>query len=253
MDAMPMIQVSGLATNYEQVGSGPVLLLLHGWANSWEAWLPIVPVLSDHYTLLMPDLPGCGKTQTPKEGWSTAQHARWLQQFIETMNTVPQTIIGHSFGGKILLEYTSGNYSPQPKKIILIDASGIPNILTPKQKLLQGIARLTPSIIKQQIGAKLRGKVYQSFGADSDYLYANAFQKETLQIILEEDYTERLARIGQPTLILWGIQDLSAPHWQGESMHTLIPLNQFVSYEAGHFPHQEHPQEVAKEILQFLK
>jgi pimeloyl-ACP methyl ester carboxylesterase len=135
----------------------------------------------------------------------------------------------------------------------LIDASGIPNILTSKQKLLQQIARMTPSFFKKRINAGLRSKVYQQFDADSDYIVANSFQKKTLQIILKENYTEKLASIAQPTLILWGINDMSTPHWQGESMHTLIPLNQFKSYDSGHFPHQEHPTEVVEEIQKFLR
>lgn len=250
---MPTIQVAGLSTYYEKIGSGQTVLLLHGWANSWEAWLPIIPALSDQFTLILPDLPGCGKTQTPADGWTTQLHARWLESLLQTLDVVPETMIGHSYGGKILLEYTSGNYEFQPQKIVLIDCSGIPNILTSKQKLLQQLARMTPSFLKKRMGSQVRSKMYEKFGADSDYIVANSFQKLTLQLILKEDYTEKLANISQPTLILWGINDTSTPHWQGETMHTLIPLNQFKSYDTGHFPHQEHPAEVVEEIQNFLR
>lgn len=259
MDAMPIIQVAGLDTYYEQVGQGPVLILLHGWANTWEAWLPVIPLLSDHYTLVMPDLPGCGKTATPTTGWSTPQHAKWLEAFIlgtgyraQGTGRRGQGVVGHSYGGKILLEYCSGNYQPLPAKLILVDASGIPNILTGKQKLLRALATYTPKLIKKSIGGKLRGKVYEKFGADSDYVWANDFQKQTLQRVLREDYTKNLAQITQQTLLLWGKADTATPLWQGEIMHSLIPLNQLKVYDSGHFPHHAYPEEVSREILNFL-
>lgn len=252
MDDMPSIQAAGLQTNYEMIGSGPAVLLLHGWANAWEAWLPVIPFLSDHYTLIMPDLPGCGRSDTPKNGWSTKQHALWLDDFIQKIEQKPEAVIGHSYGGKILLEYCSGKYVYTPKKVVLLDSSGIPNILSSKQKALRLIAKYTPKMLKDTLKGSLRSKIYTSFGADSDYVWANEFQKRTLQIILKEDYTERLSSIAQPTLILWGKHDASTPLWQGETMHNLIPLNQFRTYDADHFPHQKYPKEVSDEICRFL-
>ncbi|MEP7167059.1 MAG: alpha/beta hydrolase [Candidatus Woesebacteria bacterium] len=249
---MAIIQVAGLATNYETVGAGPALVLLHGWANAWEAWLPIIPFLSDHYTLLIPDLPGCGRTDTPKEGWSTPQHAKWLQDFLQATGQTVVGAVGHSYGGKILLEYCSGPYSHQPKKLALIDSSGIPNILNSKQKTLRLAARFTPKTIKDKITSTFRGKLYASFGADSDYVWANEFQKKTLQLILKEDYTQKLSSIAQPTLLLWGKSDTSTPLWQGETMHNLIPLNQLKTYDAGHFPHHTYPKPVSDELCHFL-
>lgn len=250
IDDMPTIQVTGLATNYEQIGSGPVLVLLHGWANAWEAWLPIIPYLSDHFTLVMPDLPGCGKTDTPSEGWSTARHALWLQDFMKQFSI--DGVVGHSYGGKILLEYCSGQYEPQPAKIVLMDASGIPAVLNKKQQTLARLSALTPSFLKDKLSAKMRSTIYEQFGADSDYISANDFQKQTLTIVLKEDYTKKLAMIEQKTLILWGKEDESTPVWQGESMATLIPLNELRSFDAGHFPHHTYPKEVSEAIIKFL-
>ncbi len=254
---MPIIQVAGLATNYERIGSGPALVLLHGWANAWEAWLPVIPYLSDHFTLIMPDLPGCGATQTPKVGWSTPQHAKWLHDFLTQLTSLDSSLlslslVGHSYGGKILLEYCSGNYGLQPKKIVLIDASGIPAVLNKKQQTLAKLAALTPSFLKSKLNAKMRSTLYEQFGADSDYISANAFQSKTLQLVLKEDYTGNLAHIQQQALLLWGKSDDATPLWQAESMHQLIPQNKLVTSDAGHFPHHTHPKEVSDEIIRFL-
>lgn len=257
IDPMPTIQAGGLATYYEQVGSGPLLVLLHGWANGWEAWLPIIPYLSDHFTLVMPDLPGCGKTETPKEGWDTQRHADWLSQFLHSLSSLDSTlsslcVVGHSYGGKILLEYCSGNYQPQPKKIILMDASGIPAVLNKKQQTLARLAVWTPSFIKAKLTTKMRTSLYKQFGAESDYISANPFQSATLKLVLAEDYTSKLAHIEQQTLLLWGKNDESTPLWQGETMQQLIPMNKMVTYDAGHFPHHTYPTKVSEEIVKLL-
>ncbi len=262
MGSMPSLQVQEIDTYYEKIGSGSVLILLHGWANSWESWLPIIPLLSDHFTLILPDLPGCGKTATPADGWTTAEHAKWLDGFVIALENAEQALFsnqqsrvsfgGHSYGGKILLEYSSGLYSRVPSKLLLMDASGIPSKRTLKQRVLQFSTTLIPQKIKEGLQSSVKQKMYEKLGLDSDYAWANAFQKKTLNLILREDYTEKLASIACPTLILWGKNDSSTPVWQGESMHTLIPLNQFHVFDAGHFPHHDFPKEVSQTVTEFL-
>lgn len=255
---MPTVQAQGLTTAYEKVGSGPPLLLLHGWANTWESWLPVIPSLSDHCTLFIPDLPGCGKTGTPSTGWSTPQHVNWLEDFLQqliaqyNLSAADFSLCGHSYGGKILIFQQSGKTVVPTKKLILIDASGIPNNLTQKQKMLRLFSALSPKIIKENLPQSVRAKLYTSFGADSDYLSATPFQRQTLKIILKEDVTPLLAHISAATLLLWGTHDTATPLWQAQTMDELIPLSQLKTFAAGHFLPQEHPEQVAKEILEFL-
>ncbi len=255
MDAMPVLQAAGLQTNVEVIGKGPKLLMLHGWANTWESWLPVIPFLSDHFTLILPELPGCGKTETPTSGWSTQDHSLWLDDLCKNpvIGDSLSSAVGHSYGGKILLWNQSQASTIVFQKLILMDSSGIPAVLSSKQKLLTALATMTPAFLKGKLSTKIRGKVYSSFGVDSDYVVANEFQKQTLRIILKEDLTERLAKISAKTLLVWGKHDTSTPLWQGESMHTLIPLNQLKSYATGHFPHHEMPIPVGQDMLSFLQ
>ena len=84
---MLSVQVGGLTTKYEKIGAGPLFVLLHGWANNWEAWLPIVPALADRFTLIIPDLPGFGGSEGPQNGWTTLEFAHWLSGFLSAMQT----------------------------------------------------------------------------------------------------------------------------------------------------------------------
>ncbi len=253
---MQSVQVGGFTTTYEKIGSGPLLVLLHGWANTWEAWLPILPPLADHFTLIIPNLPGFGESQGPVDGWSTAEYAAWLSEFLKAIQkTHPNRhlfIAGHSFGGKIASYYESAHLSPHIDKLILIDASGIPGKLTPKQRAIRLAANATPQSLKSVVSGTLRSSVYKQFGASSDYLNADASLQKTLRKILSENLTEDLAKIEVPTLIIWGKNDKETLISAGNIFHTQIQGSILKVYAAGHFPHHDHAVQVAGDIIQFL-
>ncbi len=254
---MHSLQVGGLKVSYQKVGKGPLLVLLHGWANTWEAWLPIIPELSDKYTLILPDLPGFGQSEGPQEGWSTQHYSLWLSEFMNTILNQDQSkewfIAGHSFGGKIAANYCAQAIEPLPKKLILIDASGIPGVLTSKQRALKLMANVTPPFLKKTVGQVLRSKIYKAFDADTDYLVANGSQKKTLRMVLMEDLTHDLEKIEVPTLILWGNDDPATPISAGEIFHKQIEGSEMKVFEAEHFPHHQHPEDVVKVIRAFLE
>lgn len=252
---MPTIQAQGITTYYERVGKGPVLILLHGWANTWEAWLPIIPALSDHYTLVLPDLPGCGKTQTPKTGWSTAMHAQWLDDVIAQVLPSAKTnfsLIGHSYGGKIIIWQQTEKKSRRASACVLLDTSGIPNPVQGKTKTFQALASKTKQL-NTLLPQELRDWVYRKLSIQSDYIGANPFQQATLKLVLGENVTDRLSFLLPPTLLIWGKQDVDTPLWQGEAMHSKIPNNEMLVVDTGHFPHHEQPGTVANRILSYLQ
>lgn len=254
---MASVQIQNHRVNYEKIGRGPLVVLLHGWANTWEAWLPIVPLLADHFTLVIPDLPGFGQSEGPSTGWTTDEYSTWLGAFLaaikKTVGKDIAALIGHSYGGKLASLYTSQKTSLQPSKLVLIDASGIPRSLTTKQKFLSLLAKVTPPWLKGSISSKLKGQVYSTFEADSDYLTENEAHKATLRKILKENLAKKLSFIDIPTLIIWGEKDTDTPINLGRQFHALIPESQFVTYPTGHFPHHEQPTNVAQNIIKFIQ
>lgn len=253
---MHQVQVGGLPYKYEMIGSGPLLVLLHGWANTWEAWLPLIPKLSDHYTLILPDLPGFGTNHDYEGGWTTLQYAQWLADFLKKIMTdhenQPLYLGGHSFGGKIAAFYCASGLTPTIERLILIDASGIPGKLSARQQLLQIASRLLPKRLKLKLSTRAKEKIYHALGAESDYLYANPLQQNTLSKILSEDITPILERIQTPTLLLWGTKNKFPPLSHGEIFHGKLKTSTLLTYTSGHFPHHEYPDQVAQDILSFL-
>ncbi len=253
---MQSLQVGDIQVSYQKVGQGPLLVLLHGWANTWEAWMPIVPELADNFTLIIPDLPGFGQSVGPDDGWSTHQYTLWLQTFLRLLlKEHPRKslfLAGHSFGGKIAALYASLDLAPHVDKLVLIDASGIPGKLTSKQRVLKLMSLATPPFLKHTVKQALRSRIYKTFDADSDYLNANTAQKNTLRKVLPENLKTDLPRIETPTLILWGRNDPATPLSAGKLFHTLIPASELKLFDAEHFPHHQHPEQAANTIISFL-
>lgn len=253
---MSIVQAHGVTTAYEIVGNGSPLVLLHGWKNTADAWLPLVPALADQYSLVLPDLPGCGKSSTPNHAWTSLDYAQWLDDFLQAVIPKDQlqriALCGHSHGGRTILWHASGNFKIHPRVLILIGASGMPSRLKGNQRIVSGLSKIVPAPLKGLVPQSLRRSLYTHFRLESDYLEATEFEKGTLQAILHEDITPKLASIAQPTLVIWGAHDEATPLWQGESIATLLPRAKLITLDADHFPHHAFPDAVSSAIRDFL-
>ncbi|OGJ21718.1 MAG: hypothetical protein A2804_00145 [Candidatus Pacebacteria bacterium RIFCSPHIGHO2_01_FULL_46_10] len=255
---MPYQISDGVRTYYQLIGKGPLLVLLHGWANRWEAWSPLIPELSKHYALLIPDLPGFGKSDEPQgEGWTTQDYAHWLSGFLSefTKNKL-YTLIGHSFGGKIGAVFCVSPHTKdqKPKRLILIGPSGIPNAMTKKNVVLSGITKAVPGVVKKVLPHAFVRKFYEKVIGETDYAYATPFQQKTLRKVLPEDITTELKNITIPTLIIWGDHDTSAQVAHAEVFHKTIPKSTLlIVKQAGHFPHIEQTEAVLEYVQSWMK
>ena len=84
-------------------GSGPPLVLLHGGYGSWMHWIRNVPVLSRHFTVIAPDMPGLGDSATPPEPWTAEGLASIVVTGLDIVlpKDVKPHLAGFSFGGVI--------------------------------------------------------------------------------------------------------------------------------------------------------
>src|SRR3954447_2840099 len=78
---------------------GAPVLLLHGWPQHWYEWRHVVPLLSDHYRLLMPDLRGLGWSDAPAGGYEKENLARDQIALLDALGIERVRLIGHDWGG----------------------------------------------------------------------------------------------------------------------------------------------------------
>ena len=119
------ISINDLNINYKIAGSGPAVLILHGWGGSSDSWEKIQKILSErNYSIICPDLPGFGKSQTPLSPWTLQDYIHFVLKFAENLHLNSFYLIGHSFGGRIAVKMAV-NHSSMIKKLILCDPAGI--------------------------------------------------------------------------------------------------------------------------------
>ncbi len=102
---MDQIEVKGLRIVYQRVGEGPPLVLLHGafGFDSW-AWRRQLDALSDEFTVVAWDMPGCGQSSDPPEGFRSPDYVDCLAAFIKALGLERPHVLGLSFGSQFALD-----------------------------------------------------------------------------------------------------------------------------------------------------
>lgn len=247
------IIVQNLAIEYEDKGTGKVVLFLHGWQDNLYTFDSFADVFASTYRVIRLDLPGFGKSEIPKEAWNLDDYVHFVKNFIQKLNIHADVLVGHSFGGRIAIKGTATK-NFHPHKIILIGSAGIAKNRTFRNSVLKIFAKAggwilsIPPLIFWREG--LRKKIYKYIG--SDYGNAGAL-KETFVKIISEDLTMSAKKITTPALLIWGVKDTETPLSDGELLSRLIQNSRLKVVDgAGHYVHREKPEEVVKLIQEFL-
>ncbi len=85
--------------HYVTCGSGPTLLLLHGWPQSWYEWRRVIPRLATRFRVVAPDLRGLGDTSRPLSGYDKRTVAADLWQLVHHLGVEDIDLVGHDWGG----------------------------------------------------------------------------------------------------------------------------------------------------------
>lgn len=241
-----------MAIEYRDEGSGPVVLLLHGWRDSLHTFDLLALLLSPSHRALRLNLPGFGESEAPRTAWHIDDYAGFVAEFIKKLDINVDVLIGHSLGGRIALKGIASK-TLDAQKVVLIASAGIAQRNTFRIlffRALAKIGRLVTAIPPFTFFREaLRRRLYRGLG--SDYLSAGPL-KETFLNIINEDLSAHAKAITKPVLLIWGSEDAETPLRDGQRLATLIPGAAFeIIPGAGHFVHQEKPGEVVGLIHKF--
>jgi len=241
------MQISGVNIHAEQLGSGTKrVVLLHGWGCSTKLMKPVAEHLAKDMTVLSVDFPAHGESGRPPEPWGVPEFAQCLLALLRKLDFLPCSVIAHSFGGRVTIELAAQDPSLF-ERIILTGAAGIkPQSSGAASKRTQEYKRLkamAEGLKKTKVFAGLADKwsesLVQKYGS-KDYAALDPEMRRTFVKLVNYDQTEKLAKIRNSTLLVWGDQDAETPLWMGQKMEKEIPDSALIVLEGGtHFAYLE--------------
>ena len=231
--------------NYIDYGEGEnTIVLLHGWGQNIEMMKPIGDKLSKENRIVIVDLPGFGQSSEPDTIWTIYDYAECINKLLTEINVDNPIMIGHSFGGKISLEYAS-KYKTQ--KLVLFGSPFKKMILklSTKTKILKFLK-------KGPVLNKLEGFAKKHIGS-TDYKNASETMRKILVEHVNLDITEDVKKIKCPTLIIWGTLDKEVPLSDAYELEKLIRDSAVIPYEGcSHYAYLERLNQTVNIIKNFI-
>jgi pimeloyl-ACP methyl ester carboxylesterase len=265
----------GRSVTYAEAGEGPVLLLIHGIGGSLENWGDAIEPLSRTHKVIAPDLPGHGASAAGGGDYSIGAFASSLRDLLVALGHERATLVGHSLGGGIAMQFTY-QFPEMVERLILVSSGGLGPEVSPvlRAAALPGADLFIAATagIGQRVGPTIgRGlgrlglrpsadvaEVARGYGSLSDPVRRSAFLATVRGVIgtagQRVDASDRLYLAeAMPVLILWGERDSIIPVRHGEDAHERIPGSRFQVFDGvGHLPQIEAPLRFVSAIKGFL-
>jgi len=113
--------VDGVKINYKIGGRGPVVVLLHGYAQTSHMWIPLMPLLAASHTVIAPDLRGAGGSERAKDGYDKKTMAKDIRSLVRQLGYEQVQLVGHDIGLMVAYAYAA-QYPKEVSKLVLMDA-----------------------------------------------------------------------------------------------------------------------------------
>ena len=113
--------VEGVSLHYLTAGHGPMVVLIHGYAETSRMWRPIIPLLAQRYTVIAPDLPGIGDSAIPADGLDMKTAAIRTHALARSLGAQNAEVVGHDIGLMVAYAYAA-QFSDEVTKLVVMDA-----------------------------------------------------------------------------------------------------------------------------------
>lgn len=247
---------------YRQSGSGPAVVLLHGFPLSHAIWEHQIAALSGTYRVIAPDLPGMGGSALLPEGEaSMARYAREVLNLVDSLGVGPFALAGHSMGGYVALALQKE--APQRVAGLGLVASqagaDTPEGREGRFATAEKVRAEGPGVVAGAMGPKLFGSGVTP--EDPRYRQVDAIMRGTapegiraalFAMAGREDMQPRLPTIGGPALVLAGEQDKIIPVEKAETVAANLKAATLVKLPCGHMPMLEEPEATSAALSRWL-
>lgn len=255
-------EINGLSIAYEQTGTGPALVLLHGFTQDSRVWEPQLESLSDALTVIAWDAPGAGQSVDPPEPFEIGDWADCLAGLLDIAEIRQAHVLGLSWGGLVAQEF----YWCHPTRVLTL-------ILADTYAGWKG--SLPEPIPEQRLAACLRDSTLPADEFVSAYLPGmfsdspNQKAREELASIMagfhpvgfrlmatalaQADTRDLIRKIRVPTLLIWGDADKRSPTSIAYQLRDAIPGSKLAVIKgAGHVSNLENPSQFNEIVRDFI-
>lgn len=259
-------QVEGARVRYVDVGQGPPVVLLHGFASSIENWAFVIPMLAKTHRVIALDLKGFGWTDRPNADYSPRAQAELVRALLDELKVGPAALVAHSWGSSVALSfalafpdrvtrlalYDAWVYESQlPSMFHLARAKGLGEALFALFYTERADERIAQGFYDGEVVTQaLVDDVERAFARPGTRAAALATVRGMTYASTEGDY----GKVTAPVLLLWGREDRVTPPSTGERLVRQLPNARLVVYpRCGHFPMLEAVNESTRELWRFLE
>jgi 3-oxoadipate enol-lactonase len=260
---MPSQTIDGQTLYFTENGSGPALVLAHGFPLDSRMWDAQSAELSGHYRVICPDFRGFGQSKS-ESPFTIESLADDLYQLLTKIDARPAVLAGLSMGGYVALAYAK-KYANDLRGLVLVDTradADTPEGKANRDKMVALVRQAGSKPIADAMLPRLlapdatrtRPQVAKELRSIMDSCPPRTIEHALLAMRDRPDQTALLASIAIPTLIIVGDADAITPPTVAQAMHKQIPGSQLAIIRGtGHMAPMEQPAQVNQAVRQFME
>jgi 3-oxoadipate enol-lactonase len=256
---MPHAYVQSTRLWYAEAGSGPALLLVHGFPLDSRIWDDVLPLLTPHRRVITLDLRSFGQSDplAPGAGFSMRQLALDVAGFCTLHKVAPCAMAGLSMGGYVLQELASEK-PEMIRHLVLLDTKAEADSTEARNKrnaMADLVGEKGPGAVADQMMPNMLApgappEVRRKLRAIMESQRVDTIASACIAMRDREDYVNLLPRLSMPVDIIVGEHDAISPPTLMRAMHERLAYGRyFVIPGAGHLSPMENPRAVAEALL----
>jgi pimeloyl-ACP methyl ester carboxylesterase len=209
---MPAATINGVELFHDECGSGPPIILHHGYTGSHDGWELVLPLLSQRYRCIVMDARGAGDSGRPPSGYTVEQYAADVAAMAEHLGLARFTYVGHSMGGVIGMELGL-SYPERLEKLVLVAPAPADGIDIPAEMRERALAlwrsqdRETMLRERTAFSARELPREMHERSLERALSVSEGHYLESWDSMVSYRKGDRLGEIQVPTLVIAGAAD----------------------------------------------
>lgn len=268
--------INGQPLTVREEGSSnrTVAILIHGWASSWYAVSPLLPLLSQRHHCFAVNLPGYGTSPSFPHRVTIPNYVDLIAGLIKQVTDKPVVLVGHSMGGMISVALALKQPELIERMVLicptisgrlsyLIDATLWPFVVLERFPLTRALVTvfepmvgITDNLLRGPLFADrtMIGKDdYERIKADTRNRDQGLIRAECFTAMRQNDLRGKLSGLKTPSLVIWGMEDNVVPLRDASAVAREWPEADLrIIPNAGHWPQFETPDITVRYVRGFL-